>query len=100
MFSSSLDMSIVKSKRGLSSCSSNSSLFSARSIEHFCLERVQWKHLLGLHVRAWKDDAIATERLAGDTVGASGVTVIANVVGAIDLGLSDLRRHDEIERLG
>ncbi len=50
-------------------------------------------------VRASKDDAIATERLAGDTAGASGVTVIANGVGAIDLALSDLR-HDEIERLG
>ncbi len=34
-------------------------------------------------VRARKDDAIATERLAGDAAGASGVTVIANVVGAI-----------------
>jgi len=33
-------------------------------------------------VRAWNDDAIATERLAGDTAGASGVTVIANGVGA------------------
>lgn len=42
---SSLEVFLVKSKRGMRSCSSKSSLASARSIKHFCLERVHLKQL-------------------------------------------------------
>ena len=101
MFSSSLDMSLSEIEAGTEQLLIKL-VFVQRTVDRaFLLGESAMEILVELaSVRAWKDDAIATERLAGDTAGASGVTVIANVVGAIDLALSDLRRHDEIERLG